>query len=341
MKSQLEDILTDKIKIPIYSNKPKFKKYENFLDGKIENYVPWPSCHKDIDALEIKSNNLEINKQKCIGCLNCITSNLNFSLLNDSTKQTLWELLFEDKQWTMDKIVTNKIFDGTMMKLPIFDTMNRRYQTFEEYTCTCEVEHISLWGFSMLNFLSSKKPISGKEIEIDQPNSSRNGRIDICIQCGNQILNIESKTNFKSMMNENRFTQQIQNYRLECNKIIKQKFCNKKSYLELLLIGGNEIELLPSDHPDCVSNIGDKSTLFYNYISKYNIKFISANALWLLGLNAIFADKKICWDLLFPKIFSMDNVFGIITSGLIIKKDAKWKIQSIPNDILNCCSLGH
>lgn len=340
--SKISKILSEIISIPLYSNKPKNKKFSNFLGSISKDEESWPSCHKDIQALEVDLEYKKINSEKCIGCLNCITSNTKFVRLENEVKKELWKLLFEDKDWIVEKIETKKIFNGSRIELPNYNTFERKYATFEDYTTTNEVEHISLWGLSTLRFLSSKNPIVGREIEIYQSEFPRDGRLDICFKCNNYVLVVEAKTDFISLVTENRFIQQMPKYQIECNKIINNEFNLENLNLELLLlIGGNETDLFPPTHSDCTSIVGDKAQKFYEDIDKNKIKFISANALWILGLNAIFSNSKICWDLLFPKIFSDENVVGLVTSGVIVKKKNGFEINPIPRQTIEESSVIH
>ena len=339
---ELSKIISDVISVPIFSNKPKNKKFSNFLSSKIQDDEIWPSCHKDIQAIEIDSNSITINKDKCIGCLNCLTNNAEFKKLEESIQKEIWELFFEDKNWIKEKILTKNIFTGKRIDLPTYSTFERKYTTFEDYTSTNEVEHISLWGLSTLRFLSSVKPTIGKEIEIYQSEFSRDGRLDICVKCNNSILIVEAKTNFDSLMTENRFIQQMPKYKIECQKIIDNEFSIENLDFELvLLVGGNETDLFPPTHSDCTSTVGDKAQKFYENINKYKIRFISANALWVLGMNGIFSDSKICWDLLFANIFSDENVVGLVTNGIILKTHNGFEIKPITKNILEAATVNH
>ena len=58
-------------------------------------------------------------------------------------------------------------------------------------------------------------------------------------------------------------------------------------------------------------------------------------------MNAIFSNKKICWDLLFPKIFSDNNVVGLVTSGIVIKKNNGFEINPIPRQTIEDASISH
>jgi len=330
--------LVSKISITQYSNQPKNKKFLNFLKNETDGEETWLSCNKDLEALEVTENDSLINSKKCIGCLNCIIGNPEFSAINDEGKDILGLDLFENDLSIIKKVQKiENIFSGTRIELPSYSTLNRKFSSFEEFTSTNEVEHIALWGLSALKFLSSNKNSrAGREIEIYQSEKPRDGRLDICIINNSQVLVVETKTDFSSMVTENRYREQIPKYQSECKKMIDE-YCNQTSknldLQVLLLVGGNETDLYPPEHPDCTSKVGQRAEKFYNDLSKFNIKFISANSLWILTLNAIFSEKKICWDLLFPKIFSNDDVIGLVTSGLISKKNGTIVVEPISNQL--------
>ena len=97
----------------------------------------------------------------------------------------------------------------------------------------------------------------------------------------------------------------------------------------LLAVGGEETELYPPNDPRRVTGYLENAEQFYQDLVKYKIQFISANALWVMSLHSILTDKIICWDKLFPKIFSRDGALGLLTSGLVVHKDDKYSVESI------------
>jgi len=83
------------------------------------------------------------------------------------------------------------------------------------------------------------------------------------------------------------------------------------------MIGGNESDLLPSNHPDCTSNVGNKSDNFYDTMRKHKFFFISANAMLSLGLMKLFVSyDKYNLENLFPLITNPEYV-GLLSSGLV------------------------
>ena len=310
-------------------------KFDNFLRNVVDKYESVPTCHKDLDALEVLNNIPTIDQGKCIGCLSCITSS-DAALTNPiSHNNEIINLLFDGNTEIYKIKNALKIFSGKRVILPGYSTLERRHGSFEDFTSINETEHIALWVLSAIKFLSSKKPIIGKEIEIANSSNPRDGRLDVCAKCNSKVLVLETKTTFSSLMRENRYRIQIPEYYEECNKVIRS-YNEEDAPLHLLLylvIGGPETDLYPPDHNECTQRVGDKSSEFYAEIVQNNIKFISANAIWVLVLHSILNGKKICWDLLFPKLFFNNNVVGLLTAGIVIKQNENFVIQPIVDEL--------
>lgn len=323
------------IKIPQYKNIPKYSKFKNFLEGNIENERSWPSCdNQDIGALEVDNETVSINLNKCIGCLMCFSSHKNLTNLEEDPKIILSKI-FPNEIITIIK--SKQIFNGKILNFPYFP--NRKTNSFKDYTSIKETTHISLWSCSVLNFLSSNPHSKiGKEIEIIKMDNPRDGRLDVCIDNGNDVFVGETKVGLDSLLNENRYRVQIPSYTKECQKFIEEfnKIFKTKKVLNLfLIIGGKETDLLPPNHPDCSSRTGNKSKRFYKDLIKFNIKFISADAILLMMLYSLYYKKRLCWDLFFNALFD-DNVIGLLTAGLVYKqKNGEFEIRKIPYDIIN------
>jgi len=315
------------VKIPIYSNKPKYSKFKNFLDNKVEYINYWPSCDNNkIKGIIVEDYNTYIDIDKCIGCLLCFSTEKYWDSLKDKLKIILKKILpnYNDLE-SYFKIYD--IFSGNAIIPPKYKG-DRKIRDFENFTLLGETTHLSLWGCSVLNFLSSDlNSRLGKEIEISLKDCPRDGRLDIVILSKKQILICESKKSLDSLLTEDRYRIQIPNYRNECKRIINNYEDDLNSQI-LLLIGGNETDLYPPDNSICTSKVGGKSQRFYDNLIKFDLKFISANALWLIMLRTLFFNKKICWDLLFNRIYSSD-VLGLLTSGIVRNKNGNFIIDPI------------
>ncbi len=217
-------------------------------------------------------------------------------------------------------------FKGRAVKIPEFNYLSEfnNINRFEDFTSRNEVKNISLWALSCLRKISHGADIRlGKELEIIQTKNPRDGRLDVVVLNDSSILIIESKISLSSLLSEGRFRYQIPSYEKECNKIVNSYDLSHKSNHKIsifLLIGGEETDLYPPMHEDCTTGqVGDISKIFYDNLSKYNIKFISANALWALANYSILKDKKINWSDLLPSFFEDKNVIGLLSAGKVIK----------------------
>jgi hypothetical protein len=224
------------------------------------------------------------------------------------------------------------LFSLRIVRLPrfkIIDEQIERYSRFEDYTKKDEVNNIALWLLSAFRYLSTSDLRLGKELEINQENNPRDGRLDVVAIRDKQICIIETKTDLRSLLAENRFTYQINGYCKECLKYA-DKYLKSKDLLVLLAIGGEETDLFPPDHEDCTTGrVGNISKIFYDKSIKENVKFISANAIWSLVAYQYLIDKEL--DLLnfIRDIFAKQNVIGLLSAGIIKNNNGKIEIEKI------------
>lgn len=323
------------INIPTYSNRPKYTKFKNFLEDNTTNIEPWLTCDS-IEALVLNNDSVCIEDSKCISCFLCLSSQRDLKNLESDINKILVKIIPNYSELS-EIINKNDIFNGKLIELPIY-TGKRKYHRFSDFTSINETKHISMWGCSVLAFLSSdSSPRIGKEIEIKKMDHPRDGRLDICILSNNKLLICESKVNLDSLLSENRYRIQIPSYMSECKKFIddyNSKFNENISFRLPMLIGGEETDLLPPNHPLNSSITGNKSNRFYNNLIRHNIQFISADALWSMVLRSMIKKKRLCWDLLFDRIFD-ENTIGLLSAGRVIKKDNNdIEINKISSELL-------
>jgi hypothetical protein len=98
----------------------------------------------------------------------------------------------------------------------------------------------------------------------------------------------------------------------------------------LLIIGGDESDLLPPSDPRCTSRSGNMSKRFFSLLLKYNIRFISSTALWGLALKQMTTrNVDYCWDSFIPDIFEDHSCFGLITAGKIVLEENVFKVDCV------------
>lgn len=324
-------------KIPQYSNKPAYSKFRNFLTGKIEKYEVRLTCNKTISAL-VADGNLYINADRCIMCMACLCSQYNpFVYLSTDITNILTDIIPKLKQ--LRGINPETLFDGTLTQIPRRGTLSLQINSFSQYTSENEVDRIAMWVTIMLQFLASDKNARvGKEIQIANPISPRDNRLDACCISHDKILIGETKNTVDSLLQENRYRIQIPSYQTVIDNLLGEHnalYGQHYKAMVLLIIGGHETDLLPHQHPQCTSIIGDRSQRFYDDIVSNNIKFVSANLLWIMAVHSLITHKRLCWDLFIPQVFSNPNVLGIVSGGQVMKQGKEVVLEAISPEILN------
>jgi NAD-dependent dihydropyrimidine dehydrogenase PreA subunit len=329
------------VTLPTYDNKPKYKKFLNFIENIVVSSTKWPTCDNvDIGALEVEKKKVFINTDKCIGCLLCLSSQRNLDSLSSDIRTILSFIVTNYNQ--IKSRLENDPFNGKQLDMPNYTGADRKLKSLSDFTSTKETKHIALWATELFNFLSkSENSRMGKEIEIVKSTKPRDGRLDACIISDDNILVCETKVDLDTLLTENRFVVQIPSYKAECQRIIdahnKKPSPNKKLQI-YLLIGGNESDLYPPDSEYCTSNVGEKAQKFYSQLVKYDIKFISADALWLMVLYSLLKKKRLCWDLILDKIFTK-NAIGLVTAGIITHEKSKFYVNKISKELLETSEI--
>ncbi len=232
---------------------------------------------------------------------------------------------------------SKSIFNLRAVKLPYFNIVDseiEKFYRFEEYTKRDEVNNIALWILSAINYCSDSKLRLGKELEINQENNPRDGRLDVVAVRDLKTLVIETKTDTRTLLNENRFTIQINAYTSECLKYT-QEYIKSNELLVLLAIGGEETDIYPIDHEDCVTGIvGNISKIFYEKVAENNIKFVSANALWSIVTYKYITNKSIDIFKFLNLIFSDKESIGLLSGGVVKNIKNRLVLEKINLDLL-------
>ena len=297
---------------------------KDFLNDKPKSGQQLSIIHK-IKCLNFDGKNISINKDKCINCLFCLLNCPN-NLISVSKDLVLSERCSEfikEKDANLDQEYLNSFFKGKIISQP-------KGKLLQNFTEIDETENISIWGASIFNFLSKEeKPRLGLEIKMIIKARDRGGRLDICLLSKDLLFAIETKVSFKKMVQENRYVSQMIAYKEEIKNNLEELKLNNIKDLELLLIDGNESDLLFTDHEECTSRVGGQSDIFYSNLIEHELFFISAKAIWALSLKKLFEDnKKYCLENVLGKIIKK-GIYGLTTAGVIQKKD---KLEVIPLD---------
>jgi NAD-dependent dihydropyrimidine dehydrogenase PreA subunit len=275
-----------------------------------------------IDCIEFKNNSIDIKNDNCINCMYCVFGcpGNNIEIDNKYNLSAMCSDFSSDYPNRLKKKTLDNLFNGYFIKLPNIrlTQFKIKYKSFSDFTSVNETKNISIWGANCMKFLSnSLNPQLGLEIGMNIESRDRGGRLDICLLNNNLLIVAESKVSFSKMMDENRYLSQMIAYKEEIQSNISD-YGKGLRYIIFLLIGGNESDLLPPNHPDCTSNVGNKSTTFYKDCIDNNLFFISANSLLSLGLKKIFNGNSYSFESLVDKLFTDENL-GLLSSGIIGK----------------------
>lgn len=228
-------------------------------------------------------------------------------------------------------------FKGGIVKTPYFINNpigSSKYKRFEDFTITDEVNHIALWMLAALKDFSGKNISVGKELEVEQRDNPRDGRLDVVALQDTRLLVIETKTDLRTMLTENRFESQISAYKKESDRLSNAND-NISNNLVILGIGGKETDLYPSSNSACTTGkVGDISDLFYRKIENGNINFISANGMWSIITYAVVNSKSVnLFDTIFD-LLSQSDVMGIISGGVVRKVNGSVVVEEVDLDTL-------
>jgi hypothetical protein len=95
-----------------------------------------------------------------------------------------------------------------------------------------------------------------------------------------------------------------------------------------LLIGGNETDLYPPDHPDCTTGqSGQLSKTFYEVLQEYRIRFVSANSLWSILAYSTMKNKRLSCSKILTSLFSDSSTVGLLSGGKITLKDGSIYVE--------------
>lgn len=289
----------------------------DFVNSKkkaVDNYNIIEEC----DGLESEDGiNISFTKN-CFACLSCVFTNDEHTakFLNHFKEKDLLSL-------------ADELFKGELIEpVKALKRLNPKFRTLENFTETNETGHIQPWASTILDSTVSKgtNVRIGMEVQVQNEDLPRDGRLDVCAITDDYLLVLESKTTLEDGVknDQQRFVSQFEKYVDDISNAAKVKGIN---YNILLLIGGKETDLLPSDHFQCSSREGDLANRFYSILEEKGIRFISANGLWGLALKFLKEGSSYSWDKLLPNLFNNDDVMGIITAGLVVRENGSYKIK--------------
>lgn len=300
-----------------YRNLKEF--IENSPQGIPKSYlIPEVNCI----SFDILSRSISIDPNSCIKCgvciFNCPGNSINISDTN--LYSACGENINNSAAWK--KNVKSLFVDYSPR--PLY-SKNKTYKSFEAFTSVKETDNISIWAANLLDFFVESDGRVGIEIPLSINGRDRDGRLDVCFFKDDFLLVIESKVTLKKMMEERRYLSQLISYQEELDLL--KRTSKSISFNKLLLIGGDDTDLLPDNHPDCTGFAGNLSKLFYKSVIDNQIKFITAKGLLSLSMRAL-VDKKFNLIDFFRTFFSDKNAIGIVADNVIFKNKSLIPIRN-------------
>jgi NAD-dependent dihydropyrimidine dehydrogenase PreA subunit len=309
----------------MFVNARKYKDIYHFIkdhnqvvkEGKGEYIVKKPIAGASAYCGAIDYKTYLVDPDTCFSCMFCI-------LKDERSKESYMQ---NDYLVNEFEKTTNHLFKGSIVE-PIRPKISllAKYNSLEDFTGIKETQHISPWSAGILEEISSKPVKIGLEVPVPNEEFDRPGRLDVCSSTEDYLLMFEAKISLEDALADERFIEQFDKYLSVIDNAVKGK---QLPYHLILLIGGKETDLLYPDHPQCTSNVGKMSKRFYDILLKFNIKFISANALALMAMGFIKYGEKYSWDLFLKNVFNDANCVGLVTAGKIIYQNGEFNILSL------------
>jgi NAD-dependent dihydropyrimidine dehydrogenase PreA subunit len=292
----------------------KFKNLKDFIDNKsIGNQRFHPIPELGCISVDREASSINVNANSCIKCGLCIFNcpGNSIDIVDSKLSSVCGSSLSNSVAW---KSMLRSTFVDYSPK-PLY-SKNKIYKSFENFTSVKETDNISIWAANIFDYFCESDGRVGLEIPLSIKGRDRDGRLDVCFFKNDFLLIVEAKVTLKKMMEEGRYLPQLISYQEELDLLGKS--INNIKLNKLLLIGGDDTDLLPDSHPDCTSISGDLSKIFYKSIVSNNIRFITARGLLSLSMRAI-SDMKFDLVHFLKEFFSDKEVVGVVADHVIFK----------------------
>ena len=279
-------------------------------------------CLPNSYAIEGDGANIrDINGERCFGCLNCL-SDSEIAFITPQFVPTL-----KEAGNTPLTSICKEHFLGSYPKRPI--SMNRfsRHTETDETTITNPISALFLWRLSVSPDRTFFCCSPSWEISLPTtgPNDQREGHIDVVVLSFStkKICVLEGKSTLDNLLRD-RLRDQWNRY----YGSLKQA-ADELGY-ELFffyLIGGEELGLYPEagdipQHP--------RRREFYQFISENDKRFISLESLRALRARQLSIDPAWNWEEWFYKLYGTKDFIGILSGGIVIKRDEQFRLEKAP-----------
>lgn len=312
----------------------KYSYLPDFLEDKKKYTCPKQySIPLKIECVKPKANEgFEVQESRCINCMFCVFGCTGNRIRINKTihpEEFCYDITKEELRSLQDDFLV-KLFNGEFVKLPKvpLSQIKVKYRSFKEFTSVDETTNIAVWTANAMKFLStSLEPRVALEVGVDITDRDRNGRLDVTLYNikDNFLFVAEAKVSFEAMMADMRFEAQLLGYESELRKNSKDGLMMCK----FLVIGGDEMDLLPSNDSRCKSR--NKSLEFYDILKKRNFFFISANAMLALGLMKMFVSQNNYSLENIYKVITDDRYLGLLSCGVVTREGNISTFDDIPD----------
>ncbi len=266
-------------------------------------------------AVSLQNSEVLIDNS-CFYCNYCYFGDLlsAYSIKFDEIKHDYPSSVFFNKQ--LVKLPNSRIF--------LDNPNNKNLYTF---TSIEETKRIQLWAVSILSNFTNQKVMTAMEIPVYIESFDRTGRIYIGARSGDKYVFIETKTTLRDLMKDERFVEQYLNYLSSISNVL-----TSNKFILFVLIGGSEAELYPPDSENNLEDIGELSERFYKLIANNGsrIPFVSVAAFWALSIKFM-ENKNFNIIAFLNDLFKIDNVYGLVSGGIIVKGPAGFQVNTIPH----------
>ena len=268
---------------------------------------------------EIEGNSITVNKAKCIGCGFCISGcpSHSFSVANSLVPSNQCGNGLSISSAGTQLFSKDNFSDDVFRKLSntMSDPKSSGQQSVAKFTSSDEVRNLSPWAAQIAGYICGSNSEVALEVNIEIEGKRRAGRLDVCVRSESGVFIFESKKSFKSMITEGRIFDQFLDYRLEIEKICAVSSRHSESHL-FILVGGDETDFFPEDHPECSSFDRDASKRTFNWLTVNNGKVITAHGLLWLAFRDLTKQEPRSVEVL--KRFHSDSSALVLTSrGLL------------------------
>ena len=197
---------------------------------------------------------------------------------------------------------------GGRASIPLGNVVN----SFDEFTARDETNNIAVWTGNLFRFLGGPGSRVSREVPVAMAKGDRNGRLDVVLRMGGWLYSIETKTSLAEAIRDRRFADQMAAY-----EFVLSQECNRVGlhYQQILVVGGEESDLLPRGHRQSSLAAKDPDNRFYSDLIRMNLRFVTTRALLLLGLSELQSGVSV-WRAILSEL-NGPGFLGLTSAGLV------------------------